>query len=198
MASDSTTKEEGEDEQANTAGRRRGGAAGVLIAGGVAFATIPGADGTIWVCYGNNETLHVFDKEAGETCRGTELALLGASAKAADADKLGGLDSSAWGAVGAGNSISLQIRYDRIDAPNALQHPADGGAAESRSPSPAPSDAGVRTARGIAAATSTTTRPQCARTDPPRALTLPAAASNEIFHARDPCTVQLPRSTQSS
>lgn len=73
-----------------------GAAAGVLLAGGIAFATVPSADGKVWVCFGNNETLRVLDKEAGETCRGTELALLGAAAKAADADQLDGLDSTSF------------------------------------------------------------------------------------------------------
>jgi hypothetical protein len=55
-----------------------------------------------------------------------------------------------------------------------LQHPqTGGGAAESRSPSPALSDAGVREVRGIAGATSRTTRPRYARTVAPRSLTLP-------------------------
>jgi hypothetical protein len=44
----------------------------------------------------------------------------------------------------------------------------DGGAPESRSPSPAPDDAGVRATRAAAAPTSRTATPLCARTDPPR------------------------------
>jgi hypothetical protein len=59
---------------------------------------------------------------------------------------------------------------ERLDAPAPA---ADAGATESRSPSPAPSDPGARVAQGVAGATSTPTRPRCARTDPPRSLTLP-------------------------
>ena len=87
-----------------------GAVAGVLLAGGVALATVPGADGKVWACYGNNEALRVFDKEAGETCRGTELALLGASGKAADSDMLDGLDSSAFYRTG-----SKAADADRLD-----------------------------------------------------------------------------------
>ncbi len=95
-----------------------GVATGALVAGGLAFATVPGTDGKVWACYGNNEALRVFDKEAGETCRGTELALLGASAKAADADMLDGLDSSAFYA--AGSKVADADTLDGLDSTSFL------------------------------------------------------------------------------
>jgi hypothetical protein len=53
------------------------------------------------------------------------------------------------------------------------QAAAGGGATEARSPSPAPNDTGVRATRGAAGATSRTTTPRSAPTDPPRSLDLP-------------------------
>jgi hypothetical protein len=95
-------------------GALAGLATGVLMAGGVAFATVPAADGKVWVCYGNNEALRVLDKDAGETCRGTELALLGASAKAADAELLDGKDSTAFYEAGA--KVADADKLDGVDA----------------------------------------------------------------------------------
>lgn len=50
--------------------------AGALIAGGLAYATIPGSGGVIHACYSNaNGRLRVIDAEAGETCANNETAL---------------------------------------------------------------------------------------------------------------------------
>jgi hypothetical protein len=45
----------------------------LVVAGGVAYAAIPGADGTISGCYRTIDgTLRVIDAEAGQTCRSGE------------------------------------------------------------------------------------------------------------------------------
>jgi hypothetical protein len=45
----------------------------VVVAGGIAYAAIPGADGTINGCYKMSDgTLRVIDAEAGEKCKSSE------------------------------------------------------------------------------------------------------------------------------
>jgi hypothetical protein len=89
-------------------------AGALALVGGIGYAAIPGSNGVVWACYGNNEALKIFDKEAGETCRGTELALLGANGKAADADLLDGKDSTDFVAVG--QKVSDADRLDGMDS----------------------------------------------------------------------------------
>jgi hypothetical protein len=48
----------------------------VIVAGGIAYAAIPSADGTISGCYRTIDgTLRVIDAEAGQTCRSGEKPL---------------------------------------------------------------------------------------------------------------------------
>jgi hypothetical protein len=47
----------------------------VLVGGGVAYATIPGSDGTISACYNTLGQLRVVDSDAGQTCRRDEKAV---------------------------------------------------------------------------------------------------------------------------
>jgi hypothetical protein len=47
-----------------------------MVAGGIAYAAIPGADGTINGCYKRSDgTLRVIDAEAGATCKPSETAI---------------------------------------------------------------------------------------------------------------------------
>jgi hypothetical protein len=48
----------------------------VVVAGGIAYAAIPGADGTISGCYKTSDgTLRVIDAEAGQTCKANETPI---------------------------------------------------------------------------------------------------------------------------
>ena len=47
----------------------------VASAGGIAYAAIPGAGGTITGCYKTNGSLRVIDAEAGQTCTSSEQQL---------------------------------------------------------------------------------------------------------------------------
>jgi hypothetical protein len=47
----------------------------LVLAGGIAFAAIPAANGTITGCYKANGSLRVIDVEAGHTCSSTEQQL---------------------------------------------------------------------------------------------------------------------------
>lgn len=80
-----------------------------VVTGGVAYAAIPDAGGTIHSCYTKSSgAWRVIDSEAGQTCKSNEaaldlyskgaadLAFLAKTGKAADADKLDGQDSSAF------------------------------------------------------------------------------------------------------
>jgi hypothetical protein len=49
--------------------------AGATLAGGIAWATVPAADGTITACYRSSGLLRIIDAEAGETCRDNETLL---------------------------------------------------------------------------------------------------------------------------
>ena len=57
----------------------------VIAASGVAHGGIPSADGTVTVCMGTANRLHVIDKEAGEECKEfqQELSLVGPDAELA-------------------------------------------------------------------------------------------------------------------
>lgn len=83
----------------------------VVASSGVAMGAIPGAsDGTITTCADSKGALRVIDAEAGETCNATRAettlawkdgsTLLGKTEKAADADKLDGLDSGRYARFG--------------------------------------------------------------------------------------------------
>jgi hypothetical protein len=50
-------------------------AAILVLAGGIAYAAIPGANGTITGCYKANGSLRVIDAEAGQTCTSSEQQL---------------------------------------------------------------------------------------------------------------------------
>ncbi len=90
-----------------------------VVTGGIAYAAIPDAGGVIHSCYTKSSgAWRVIDTGAGQTCKSNEAALdlyskgaadlafldkpeadatyLGKTAKAADSDKLDGLDSSAF------------------------------------------------------------------------------------------------------
>jgi hypothetical protein len=48
----------------------------LLVTAGVAYASVPSADGTIHACYNNsNGSLRIIDAEAGANCSGGETAL---------------------------------------------------------------------------------------------------------------------------
>jgi hypothetical protein len=48
----------------------------LVLAGGIAYAAIPAANGTITACYKANGSLRLIDAEAGQACSSTEQALL--------------------------------------------------------------------------------------------------------------------------
>jgi hypothetical protein len=52
-----------------------GSVAGLFIAGGIVYATIPDGGGVIHGCYGPSGKLRVIDTDAGESCNGSETAV---------------------------------------------------------------------------------------------------------------------------
>lgn len=52
-----------------------GAVVGLALAGGVAWATIPGNDGVIHGCYSANGSLRVIDPSAGTACKNSETAI---------------------------------------------------------------------------------------------------------------------------
>jgi hypothetical protein len=87
-------------------------------AGAVAMASVPGGDGSITGCYKtaspHQGTLRVIDAEAGQSCARGELrirfAAVDSNGKVANADRLDGLDSSAYRlSCPAGTSLFLGV-----------------------------------------------------------------------------------------
>ena len=87
----------------------------VLALGGVTYAAIPGADGTITGCVNTaNGALRVIDTAAARGCNSGETTLTwkdGITGKVADADRLDGKDSTAFLAQGAAAGGSLTGSY---------------------------------------------------------------------------------------
>jgi hypothetical protein len=98
-----------------------------VVTGGLAYAAIPDAGGVIHSCYTKSSgAWRVIDTGLGQTCKaneaavdvyskgGADLAFLAKSGKAADSDKLDGLDSAAF--LGAGAKAADSDRLDGQDS----------------------------------------------------------------------------------
>jgi len=100
--------------------------------GAVAMASVPGADGSITGCYKktspNQGRLRVIDAEAGQSCSSGEqrirFAAVDSTGKVANADRLDGLDSSAYRlSCPAGTSLFLGVCLE--DQPRAADNHGD-------------------------------------------------------------------------